>query len=87
VRSTIEIRIPVEGGSDVGSHAFSFSVDSVRDISWNDYRSAGSIPPYSPMKGLRPTSQESFTRAIIIVGGFLGYLRYIMTIEKVPVVE
>ncbi|MDP2885365.1 MAG: hypothetical protein Q8P51_10135 [Ignavibacteria bacterium] len=70
--STIEIQIPVECGSDVRSHTFSFSVDSVRHISWNDYRSAGSIPPYSPMKGSRPTSQESFTTAIIIVGGFLG---------------
>ena len=59
----------------------------LQNISWNDYRSAGSIPRYSPLKGFRPTSQESFAKAIIIVGGFPGYLRDIMTIEKVPVVE
>jgi len=39
------------------------------------------------LKRFRATSQESFTGAIIIVGGFLDYLRYIMTMEKVTVME
>jgi hypothetical protein len=86
VGSTIEIRLPIECGSEVRPYVFSFSVDSVHQISWSDYRPAPWIPPHPPVKGLRPTSQDNFT-TVVIAGGFLGFLRYMMTLKKVPVVE
>jgi hypothetical protein len=86
VGSTIEIQLPIECGSDVRQYLFSFSVDSVRRILWSDYRPASWIPPHPPVKGLRPTSQDNLT-AVIIASSFMGFLRYMMTVKKVPVVE
>jgi len=86
VGSTIEIRLPIECGSDVRPYVFSFSVDSVRQISWSDYRPTPWLPAPPPVKGLRPTSKDNFT-TVFIAGGFLGFLQYMMTMNKVPVVE
>ncbi len=86
VGSLIEIRLPIECGSDVRSYVFSFSVDSVRQIPWGNYRAASWIPVAPPVKGLRPTPKDNIT-AVIIAGGFLGFLRYMVTMKKVPVVE
>ena len=84
--SMIEIRLPIECGSDVRPYVFSFSIDSVRQISWSDYRPASWIPAAPPVKGLRPTPKDNLT-AVIIASGFLGFLRYMMTVKKVPVIE
>jgi hypothetical protein len=86
VGSTIEIRLPIECGSDVRLYVFSFSADSIRQISWSDYRPAPWIPPHPPVKGLRPTSQDILT-TVIIAGSIMGFLRYMTTVKKVPAVE
>lgn len=85
VGSTIEIRLPIECGSDVRSYTFSFAVDSVRQISWSDYRPAPWIPAPPPGKNLRPNPMGNLT-AVFIAVGFLGFLRYMMTVHKTPAV-
>ena len=86
VGSTIEIRLPIEWGSEVRTYIFSFAVDSVYQISWSDYRPAPWIPAPPPAKSLRSTSNEYIAAAVIAVG-FLGFLRYMMTLHKTPAVE
>ncbi len=86
VGNMIDIMVPIERGFDIRSYVFSFTVDSVRQIPWSDYRPASWIPPHPPVKVLRRTSQDNLT-AVIIAGGFLGFLRYMVTMNKVPVVE
>lgn len=86
VGSTIEIRFPVECGTDVRSYTFSFAVDSVRQISWSEYRPASWIPAPPPVKNLRSTPKDYLT-AVIVAGGLLGFLTYMMTVHKNPVVE
>jgi hypothetical protein len=84
--SIIEVQLPIECGTDVRSYKFSFSVNSIRQISWSDYRVATWIPPHPPVKGLRPSAQDNLT-AVIIGAGFMIFLRYLVSINKVPVVE
>jgi len=84
--SMIEFRLPVTFGSEPRWYMFAFRADSVKQVSWNDYRPASWIPPHPPVKTLRPSPESQFT-AVIIASSFLGFLRYIMTMNKVPVVE
>jgi len=86
VGSTIEIQLPVECGSEVRPYVFSLSIDSVCQVSWSDYRPASWVPPSPPVKKLRPTAQDNFT-SVILGASFLGFLRYMMTVKKIPVVE
>lgn len=86
VGTTIELRLPIECGSGSRSYLFSFAVDSVMQIPWQEYRPASWIPPHPPVKGLRPAPEQQIA-AVIIAGGFLGFLSYMMTMKKVPVVE
>jgi hypothetical protein len=86
VGSMMEVHLPVERGSDIRSYTFSFAVDSVRQISWSEHRPAPWIPAPPPVKNMRPTAKDNLT-AVFIAGGFLGFLRYMMTVHKTPVVE
>lgn len=86
VGTTIELRLPIECGSESRSYLFSFAVDSVMQIPWREYRPASWIPPHPPVKGLRPAPEQQIA-AVIIAGSFLGFLSYMMTMKKVPVVE
>ena len=86
VGSTIDIRLPIECGSDVRSYTFSFAVDSVHQILWSDYRPVPWIPAPPPVKSLRSTSND-YLAAAVIAAGFLGFLRYMTTVHKTPAVE
>jgi hypothetical protein len=50
-------------------------------------RNVDGLTPHPPVKGLRPTSQDSFITPIIIITRFLGYLRYMITMKKLSVVK
>jgi hypothetical protein len=86
VGSSIEIQFAVKSGPDFRPYAFSLAVDSVGQISWNNYRPAPWLPTAPPVKGLQTTPQNNLT-AVIIAGGFMGFLRYMMTLKKDPVIE
>lgn len=86
VGAAIELRLPVVCGSESRSYLFSFAVDSVIQIPWREYRPASWIPPHPPVKALRPAPEHQLT-AVVIASGFLGFLSYMMTMKKVPVVE
>jgi hypothetical protein len=86
IGSTIDVILPVEFGSDSRSYRFSFSVDSVRQISWLDYRLPGWLPPRPPVRKLVPSTEEQITAAII-VSGFLGVFAYMRSAKKSPVSE
>jgi len=83
---TIELTLPMIFGVDVKTYRFVFSVDSVKPMSWSEYRGTPWLPPAPPLRSLGPSSEDKITAAII-VGGFAGYLRYVMTMKKSPVVE
>ena len=86
VGTTIELRLPIAFGTEQRSYLFTFSVDSVRQIPWSEHHTAPWIPPHPPVKALRPSPENQVT-AVIIASSFLGFLKYIMSMEKTPVVE
>ena len=86
VGGAIDVILPVEFESDSRSYRFSFSVDSVRQISWSDYRLPGWLPPRTPVRKLTPSTEEQITAAII-VSGFLGVFAYMRTAKKTPISE
>jgi hypothetical protein len=86
IGSTIDVILPVEFESDSRSYRFSFTVDSVSQISWNDYRLPGWLPPRTPVRKLTPSTEEQITAAII-VSGFLGVFAYMRSAKKSPVSE
>lgn len=86
VGSAIDVILPVEFESDSRSYRFSFSVDSVSQISWDEHRTPTWLPPGSPARKLRPSTVEQITAAII-AGGFLGIFAYMRTAKKTPIVE
>ncbi len=86
IGSTIDVILPVDFESDSRSYRFSFTVDSVSQISWNDYRLPGWLPPRTPVRKLTPSTEEQITAAII-VSGFLGVFAYMRSAKKSPVSE
>lgn len=86
VGRTIELTLPVRFDDDLVSHRFVFSIDSVKVVSWSEYTRPSWLPPAPPVPSLGPSSEDQITTAII-VGGFAGFVRYMMTMKKNPVVE
>lgn len=86
VGRTIELTLPVRFDREITTYRFVFLIDSVRPILWSEYRSPPWLPPAPPVQGLGPSSEDRVATAIII-GGFVGFLRYIMTMKKSPVTE
>ena len=86
VGSSIDLTLPVDFGADAHSYRFKFSIDSVRQIQWSEYRAPGWIPPHPPIHRLKPNPADNVA-TIIIAGSFLGILRYMTSLKKSPVVE
>ncbi len=86
VGRTVELTLPVRFGAAAATYRFVFSIDSVKQISWSEYRPPAWLPPAPPMQSVGPSSEDRITTAII-VGGFVGFVRYVMTMKKTPVVE
>jgi len=86
VGSSIDVVLPLEFGSGVRTYQFTFSVDSVRQVAWNDYGPAGWLPPQPPVRKLHQ-SVEDWVTAAILATGFLVVLRYVTAAKKTPVVE
>ena len=86
VGSNIELRMPVNVGTKPRWYLFTFSIDSVQQIPWSELHPVTWIPPHPPVKGVRPSPENQVT-AVIIASSFLGFLKYMMTMKKVPVVE
>jgi hypothetical protein len=76
----------LEFGSDVRTYQFTFSVDSVRQVAWSDYRPASWLPPQPPVRRLQQ-GVEDWVTAAILATGFLVILRYVTVAKKTPVVE
>lgn len=86
VGRTIELTVPVRFDAEIATYRFVFSIDSVRPILWSEYRPPAWLPPAPPVQSLGPSSEDRVTTAVI-VSGFAGFLRYIMTMKKSPVTE
>jgi hypothetical protein len=86
VGKTIELTLPVKFAGERTTYQFVFVIDSVRQVSWSDYRPPDWLPAAPPVRSLGPTAEDRVTAAII-VGGFAGFLRYMLTMKKSPVVE
>jgi len=86
VGRTIELSLPVKFNSDIRNYHFLFTVDSVRPISWAEYGRPAWLPPAPPVPSLGPSSEDNITAAII-VGGFAGFFRYMITMKRTPVIE
>lgn len=83
---TVELTLPMRFGATLATYRFVFSIDSVKQISWSDYSPPTWLPPAPPVRGVSPSSEDIITTAIV-VGGFAGFVRYMMTMKKTPVVE
>ena len=86
VGNSIDVILPVEFGWGVHTYQFTFSVDSVRQMAWSDYRPASWLPPQPPVRRLQQSAEDWVTAAILATG-FLVVLRYVMAAKKSPVVE
>jgi hypothetical protein len=86
IGSSISLRLPIEFGSETKTYQFSFSVDAVKSITWENYRRPAWLPPEPPVQAVGPTSGDQIA-AVVVVGSFLGFIRYVMTMKKNPVVE
>jgi hypothetical protein len=86
VGGSIDVILPLEFGSDVRTYQFTFSVDSVRQVAWSDYRPASWLPPQPPVRRLQQ-GVEDWVTAAILATGFLVILRYVTVAKKTPVVE
>ena len=86
VGGLIDVILPLEFGSDVRTYQFTFSVDSVRQVAWSDYRPASWLPPQPPVRRLQQ-GVEDWVTAAILATGFLVILRYVTVAKKTPVVE
>jgi hypothetical protein len=84
--ATVSLILPLTFGSNVRSYRFVFSIDSVRQIAWNEYRLPAWLPPQPSPQDLKPTTGDQITAAII-TSGFLGFFAYMLTLKKTPVVE
>jgi hypothetical protein len=86
VGKAIELTLPVKFDAERATYQFVFVIDSVKQISWSDHRTPDWLPTAPPVRSLGPTAEDRITAAVI-VGGFAGFLRYMMTMKKTPVVE
>jgi hypothetical protein len=86
VGSAIDVNLPISVGANPRKYRFTFVVDSVKQIEWRDYRPAAWLPPHPPVHRLQPTTEDQITAAIL-VGSFLGFFRYVLTMKKSPVSE
>jgi hypothetical protein len=86
VGSSIDVVLPVEFGSGVRTYQFTFSVDSVRQVAWSDYRPASWLPPQPPVRRLQQNVEDLVTAAILATGFFV-VLRYATAAKKTPVAE
>ena len=84
--ATLNLTLPLTFGSRVRTYRFVFSIDSVRQIAWDDFRLPAWLPPQPPPRSLKPTAGDQITAAII-TSGFLGFFAYMLTLKKTPVVE
>jgi len=86
VGGTVDVVLPVEFESDVRSYHLTFSIDSVKQMAWDEYRLPAWFPPGPSGQNLKPTSGDQIT-AVILVSGFLGFFTYMLTAKKAPVSE
>ena len=86
VGSSVDVILPVDFGSGVRTYQFTFSVDSVRQVAWSDYRPASWLPPQPPVRRLQQSAGDWITAAVLATG-FLVVLRYVTAAKKTPVVE
>jgi len=86
VGGTVDLILPVAFGLDVRSYHFTFSIDSVKQMAWDDYRLPPWLPPRPPERKVEPTTGDQITAAIL-ASGFLGFFAYMLTAKKTPVSE
>jgi hypothetical protein len=86
VGAPIDVILPIDFGTESRPYHFTFAIDTIRQLAWDAYKSPGWLPPPPPVHGLRPTSEDQVT-SLILVGGFVGFFRYMMTAKKTPVSE
>ena len=84
--SNIDVILPIRVWAKSRLYRFTFVVDSVSQISWDEHRTPTWLPPGSPARKLRPSTVEQITAAII-AGGFLGIFAYMRAAKKTPIVE
>ncbi len=84
VGSSIDVLLPLSFGRDQHLYHFTFAVDSVSQLRWQDYHPAIWLPTAPPIHTFRPTTPDLIT-AVVIAGGFLGFLRYILVAKQSPV--
>jgi len=83
---TVDVILPVAFGSHLRSYHFTFSIDSVKQMAWDDYRLPAWLPPRPPARELESTSCEQIAAAILVTG-FLGFFTYMLSAKKTPVSE
>lgn len=86
VGSTVELILPVEIGSEQRRYQFTFLVNSVKRMAWEDYRIPSWYPTQPTAPRIKPSSVEQITAAIL-VAGFLGFSAYMLTVKKSPPVQ
>lgn len=86
VGSPIDVLVPIGVGGSQRVYHFTFAVDSVSQLRWDEYRPAVWLPSEPPILHIRPTTEDQITAAIV-AGGFLGFFSYMLTVKKTPVSE
>jgi hypothetical protein len=86
VGSSVDVILPLDFGSDVRTYQFTFSVDSVQQVAWSDFRPASWLPPQPPVRRLHQSAEDLVTAAIL-ASSFILVLRYVTAAKKTPVVE
>jgi hypothetical protein len=86
IGASIDVNLPIDFGTESRPYHFTFAVDTVRQVAWDAYEPTGWLPASPPVHGLRPSSEDQVT-SVILVGGFIGFFRYMITAKKTPVSE
>ena len=86
VGSPIDVLLPVAVAGYQRQYHFTFAVDSVLQMRWDEYRPEAWLPSEPPVMRVGPTSDDEITAAII-ASGFLGFFSYMLTAKKSPVSE
>ena len=85
VGKSIVVLLPLQFGKTIKEYRFQFQIVSVKQILWRDYHPAKPIPQ-PPTKKTKIELADEVTTAFIIVG-LLGFVAFMVSLKKTPVVE
>ncbi len=85
IGKSIVLNLPLEFGGRIVEYRFVFTVTSVKRIPWSDVRTPSRSVPPTPKEGSAEIEDQVTTGFIVV--GLLGFVIFMVSLKKEPVVE